>query len=158
MSDREPAGFGKHHRGDEPHLLREVVRTYQVLIAGFSREMGMPASRFALIRLLAVADSDVGVMDLARSLGVNAAAVTRQVQELERERLVRRRPDPNDGRRSCVALSPKGRRLAVEIHERVHGLERELSSLLGASEMTSAAGTLARLRAHLEGLRLNEPS
>jgi hypothetical protein len=75
------------HRGDEPHLLREVFRTYQVLLSGFARKTEMPASRFALMRLLANSEGDVGVTDLARQLGINPAAVTRQVQELEREGL-----------------------------------------------------------------------
>jgi DNA-binding MarR family transcriptional regulator len=140
------------HRGDEPHLLREIFRTYQVLMAGFSRETGMPASRFALMRLLAVTDANIGIMDLARQLGVNAAAVTRQVQELERERLVRRRADPKDRRRSYVRLSAKGRRLFTEIHERNHELERALSSVLTAEEMASAAMVLTKLRTFIEGL------
>ena len=84
------------HRGDEPHLLREVFRTYQVLMSGFARKTGMPASRFALMRLLALAERDLGVTDLARHLGIDSAAVTRQVQELERERLVGRRVDSRD--------------------------------------------------------------
>jgi DNA-binding MarR family transcriptional regulator len=142
-----------HHGGDEPHLLREVFRTYQVLMAGFSRKTGMPASRFALMRLLALAENDVGVMDLARQLGVNASAVTRQVQELEREQLLRRSSDARDGRRSYVRLSPRGRKVFEQIHERTHELERSLSSVLGAEEMQSAAMVLAKLRTFVEGLR-----
>src|SRR4030042_962676 len=78
-----------HHKSDEPHLLREIIRTHQVLMAGFSREVGMPASRLELMRLLASADGDVGVMELARHLGINAAAVRRQVQGMEGEGLGR---------------------------------------------------------------------
>ena len=121
-------------------------------MAGFSRVIGMPASRLGLLRLLAVAEADLGVMDLARQLGVNAAAVTRQVQELERERLVRRRADPKDGRRSYVSLSPKGQRLLKEIHDRSHELERSMSSVIGAEEMATAKTVLAKLR-DFEGLR-----
>jgi DNA-binding MarR family transcriptional regulator len=154
MNELETSRLEKlHHRGDEPHLLREVVRTYQVLMAGFSRKIGIPASQFALMRLLAVAESDVGVMDLARQLGVNAAAVTRQVKVLERERLVSRRADPKDGRRSYVNLSPKGQRLFEEIHERTHELEQSLSSVLGTEEMRSAAMVLTKLRTFVDGLR-----
>lgn len=154
MNEVEITGWDKrHHRGDEPHLLRELFRTYQVLMAGFSRKIGMPASRLALMRIVALAESGVGVMDLARQLDVNAAAVTRQVKELEHERLVRRRPDPKDGRRSYVNLTPKGRRLFEEIHERTHELERSLSSVLGAEEMRNAAMVLTKLRAFVEGLR-----
>ena len=142
-----------HHRGNEPHLLREIIRTYQVLMAGFSREIGMPASRLAVLRILAVTDGGVGVMDLARSLGVNAAAVTRQVQDLERDRLIQRRADPRDGRRTHLTLSPKGQRLFADIHERSHMLEQSLSAVIGADEMAAAAAVLAKLRAFIEELR-----
>jgi DNA-binding MarR family transcriptional regulator len=143
----------KHHQGDEPHLLREVVRTYQVLMAGFSRKTGMPASRFALMRPLAVAENDVGIMDLARQLGINAAAVTRQVQELERDVIIRRRADSKDKRRSYVSLSPKGRRIFGQIHGRTHELECSLASVLGEDEMRRAAMLLTKLRTLVESHR-----
>jgi DNA-binding MarR family transcriptional regulator len=139
-----------HHRGDEPHLLREIVRTHQVLMAGFSRGVGIPAARFALMRLLVNADRDVGIMDLARQLSINAAAVTRQVQEMEAEGLILRRADPRDKRRHHLRLSPKGLRLFGQIHERTHALERKLSAVISAEEMAAATQTLAKLRAFVE--------
>jgi DNA-binding MarR family transcriptional regulator len=141
---------GLHHRGDEPHLLREIFRTYQVLMSGFARKTGMPASRFALMRLMAHSGGDVGVTDLARQLGINSAAVTRQVQELERERLVTRRADSKDRRRSHVKLSAKGRKLFEEIHERTHELERMLATVIGDEEMRTAALVLSKLRTFVE--------
>jgi DNA-binding MarR family transcriptional regulator len=140
------------HRGDEPHLLREIVRTHQVLVARFAREAGMPASRFLLMRLLAITEKDVGVMDLARRLGINAAAVTRQVKEMQDEGLIRRRADPQDGRRNYVSLSPKGRKLFAAIHDRNHEFERSLSSVISAEEMAAAAAVLTKLRTFIEGL------
>jgi DNA-binding MarR family transcriptional regulator len=142
-----------HHRGDEPHLLREVLRTYQVLMSGFARQTGMPASRFALMRLLAVSEKNTGITDLARHLGINPAAVTRQVQDMEGEGLVRRLADSKDGRRSHIRLSPKGKRLFEEIHARTHELERALSSVLGVEEMRSAAIVLMKLRTFVESRR-----
>ena len=142
-----------HHKGDEPHLLREIFRTYQLLISNFSHSMGMPASRFTLMRLLAFSEDDLGVMDLARQLGVNAAAVTRQVQELEREQLITRQADNKDGRRSYIRLSPKGYKQFEQIHERTHQLERSLSSAIGMEKMASAAATLSDLRSFLERIR-----
>jgi len=154
MADPKTRVFDRlRHRGDEPHLLREVFRTYQVLMSGFARQTGMPASRFALMRLLALSENDIGLVELARRLGINPAAATRQVQELEAEHLVKRRADAKDGRRSYVTLSPKGRRRFKEIHERTHEFERSLSSALGTEEMAEAAATLANLRTFLERLR-----
>jgi DNA-binding MarR family transcriptional regulator len=142
------------HRGDAaPHLLREVFKTSQALMSGFARETGAPASRFALMRLLAVVEGDIGITDLARQLGINPAAVTRQVQDLEREGLIRRHADGRDGRRSYVSLSPKGKKHFEEIHSRTHELERSLESALGADEMRQAAALLSKLRAFVEGRR-----
>jgi DNA-binding MarR family transcriptional regulator len=154
MSASKASGIeGLRHQGDESHLLREILRTQQALMAGFSRQVGMPASRFALMRSLASAGEHVGVLDLARQLGINASAVTRQVKELEGEGLARRRADPKDGRRSYVRLSPKGLRLFEEIHERSHELERSLFSVISTEEMAAAATVLVKIRTFILGLR-----
>ncbi len=122
-------------------------------MTGFSRKTGMPASRFALMRLLALAEDELGVMDISRQLHVNPAAVTRQVKDLESEGLARRRPDSRDRRRSYVSLSPKGKRVFGAIHQRTHELEQSLSSVLGVDQMRQAAAVLAKLRAFIEGNR-----
>ena len=75
------------------------------------------------------------------------------LQELERDRLVHRRSDRKDGRRTRLGLSSKGRRLFAEIHERSHVLERSLSAVISADEMAAAVTVLAKLRAFVEGLR-----
>jgi DNA-binding MarR family transcriptional regulator len=142
---------GAGHGPGETHLLRELMRTYQVLMGGFARNVGMPASRFLLLRLLANAEADCGVMDLARALGINAAAVTRQVQALEAEGLVVRAGDARDGRRCRVALSEAGRARFAEIHARGHALERLLAERIPQEELDAATATLARIRAFLEG-------
>jgi DNA-binding MarR family transcriptional regulator len=110
----------------------------------------MPASRFALMRLLALAEGELGVMEIARQLGVNPAAVTRQVKDLESEGLARRRPHAKDGRRNHVALSSQGKKVFAAIHQRTHELEQALSSVLGVEEMRSAALVLAKLRTFIE--------
>jgi len=154
MSDkREDEDSPLAHRGDEPHLFREIVRTYHVLMSGFTRETGVPASRFMLMRTLANSSHGIGITNLSRQLDVNLAAVSRQVKELEGEGLVERRADPKDGRRSIVALSSEGRKLFEEVHERTHNLERSLSTLLGDEDMNRAATVLFKLRTFIEDRR-----
>ena len=123
---------------------------------GFSREVGMPASRFALMRLLAAPEQGLGVMELARRLGINAAAVTRQVKSMEHEGLVQRHADPRDARRSHLSLSRKGSELFEQIHARSHELERSLASVITAEEMATAATVLSKLRAFIENLGQEE--
>ncbi|MBI1751214.1 MAG: MarR family transcriptional regulator [Acidobacteria bacterium] len=147
---------GLSHSGGESHLLREIVRTQQVLMATFSREVGLPMARLGLMRLLAVSDRDLGVMDLARLLNINAAAVTRQVRELEREGLATRSTDARDGRRSHITLSKKGAILFSKFHNRSHQLEAALARQLNPDELAATIRVLGQLREFLGG-SLSEP-
>jgi DNA-binding MarR family transcriptional regulator len=153
MHDGNAAIGGLKHKGGESHLLREIVRTHQVLMTGFSRKVGVPASRLALMRLIASADGDVGVTELARQLGTSVASVTRQVKEMEEDDLVRRRADPRDGRRCSVRLSPKGLRLFADVHNRGHELDRALFSVIAADQVVTAVDVLVKVRGFIEGLR-----
>ena len=97
--------------GDEPHLLREIMRTHQEVLNVFSRQVGMPGARLALMRFLAIRHPEpVGDHGDRSTTGHSMrAAVTRQVKVMESERLVERCADARDGRRSYVNLTADGR-------------------------------------------------
>ena len=78
------------------------------MMRAFSHETGRPSAQFALMNALAHAERGLGVVEIAEALDVNAAAVTRLVNAMEGERLIRRRADPRDGRRHYVSLTEKG--------------------------------------------------
>lgn len=147
------SAFDLHHTGDEPHLLREIMRTQQAVLSVFSRQVGMPAARLALMRVIAVCHPEaVGIMWIARQLGINAAAVTRQVKAMENDRLVERWPDARDGRRSQIKLTADGLSVFQELHERAHALDRSVSTALSAEDMAATVRVLAHVRAALEAL------
>ena len=81
---------------------------------------------------------------------MTSGAITNRIDRVERQGLVRRRQDPNDGRVMVVELTAAGRRLAdkaAAIHfralaETFNGLSRQDTVQLNAS--------LARLMAVLE--------
>lgn len=151
MPERTPRKtVGAGHGPAETHLLRELMRIQQLLVAGFFRRTGMASSRFALLRLLAVAPDSCGVTSLARRVGIDAAAVTRQLQAMEKEGLVSRKTDPGDGRRSLVALSPKGKDVFAGFHRHGHELERRLAGCVPARDLAVAVSALSAIRIHLE--------
>lgn len=150
MTDR---AFDLHHTGDEPHLLREIMRTQQAVLNVFSRQVGTPVARLSLMRLLATCQPEaVGIMWIARQLGINAAAVTRQVKAMEDERLVERCADARDGRRRHVKLTTDGLRIFGQLHERAHILERALCSTFSAEDLSVVVRVLSQVRAALEEL------
>ncbi len=143
--------FDPTHRQDEhTHIFREIMRTQQALIQHFSREMSIPASRLALMRVLALAHPEgIGTNDISRHLGVNAAAVTRHIKELEAEGLVVRRDTRHDARLRHVALSPGGLELFHELHAKSHVLEEESCAGLDVEELKTCVKVLSSIRKNI---------
>jgi DNA-binding MarR family transcriptional regulator len=135
------------HSGQESHLFREIMLTYQAMMSQFSRSLGMNAARFGLLRTIARNPGEaIGPMEIARRLGINASAVTRQIKDLEKERLLIRQDDPQDARRSAVVLTAAGRAKFLEIHKRVHEFEAALALKLSRQELAVAEKVLGQVR------------
>jgi DNA-binding MarR family transcriptional regulator len=75
------------------------------------RQAGVDLDRggAALLYKLFAEGDDVRLGELAERLGIDSPAVTRKVQQLEREGLVERSADPTDARAARVRLAPAGR-------------------------------------------------
>lgn len=68
--------------------------------------------------------------DLVRTEQIKQPALTAAVAKLERDGLVRRRPDPHDGRASMLSLTAAGRSIVSRRHaDRVAGLRRLVDRL-----------------------------
>jgi DNA-binding MarR family transcriptional regulator len=103
------------------------------------------ASRLAMLAVIA-ACPESSPKAISEELGVHASSVTRQVQALEREGVVKVTADPADGRSCRVRLTAAGR-AELERLRRL-GMERYASFVAGweAEEVR----TLARLLEKLE--------
>ncbi len=112
------------------HLLRGLRRV--------DDRSGLSAPRLSALSVVVFA-GPLRLGDLARAEQVRAPTMTRLVQELERDGLVRRRPDAEDARASRIEATAKGKRLMMEgRRRRVAALSDRLSKL--------SAGQLEALR------------
>ncbi len=99
---------------------RNVIGAAAVLVADRLREAveqvtaARGTSAPALTALLAWADG-APIHSLAEGLGLSHSRAVRVVDQMERDRLVRRRPDPLDARRILVTLTGSGRRAARRV-------------------------------------------
>jgi len=90
------------------------------------------------------------VGDLARTLGLSLPAASKLTTDLEHHRLVRRREDPQDRRRTVVDLDPQtGERVRGWLEQRNRPLERALAALTPDER----AAFLKGLRALVEALK-----
>jgi DNA-binding MarR family transcriptional regulator len=90
-----------------------IMRAQQILLAGLDgllRPYGLTFARYEALVLLAF--SRRGALPLrviGERLMVHPTSVTNTVDRLERDGLVRRRPNPRDGRGTLAEITPGGR-------------------------------------------------
>src|ERR1700721_4785193 len=90
-----------------------IMRAEQILLAGLDglvRPNGLPFARYEALVLLGF--SRTGALPLrviGERLMVHPTSVTNTIDRLERDGLVRRRPNPRDGRGTLAEMTASGR-------------------------------------------------
>lgn len=130
-----------------------VVRAIERDLADAGR---VPLSWYdVLLELNAVPRRCLRMQELSERVVLSRSRVSRLVDDLEREGLVDRHPDPDDGRATLACLTPAGRdalRRAAPIYLR--GIERYFTAHLDQRERATIAAALQRvIDAHPERVR-----
>jgi len=94
---------------DSQHLLfiQQLGRSYRAFVAGFEAHTGQSMARWRILLLLD-REGETSQKRLVRELGIDPAALTRQLKALEAAGLVERHSDSQDARITNVALTPAG--------------------------------------------------
>jgi DNA-binding MarR family transcriptional regulator len=82
---------------------------------------------------------------LARLLHVHPSTLTGVLRRVERSGLIRRRPDPRDGRRSFLGLTARGRELDRTLHGTIEEVVQRVLAATSAAELMAARRVLERL-------------
>jgi DNA-binding MarR family transcriptional regulator len=131
----------------EPQLGRLLLAAHRTLAADLVEELeerGWPDLRASQASLLLNVDRRFGtrLTELARRAGVTKQAMMVVVDELEVRGLVRRTPDPEDGRAKVVRLTARGRSLAAESRRAVAAVEARARRTLGGRRYEGLRETL----------------
>src|SRR5688572_18207234 len=100
-------------------------------------EFGITGQQRLVIRIIG-AFPGLSAGELAAVLHIHPSTATGILQRLESRQLVRRRADPDDGRRQQLQLTPKGRRLTTP---RVGTVEASVRRTLGRFNAADVART-----------------
>jgi MarR family transcriptional regulator, organic hydroperoxide resistance regulator len=100
-------------------------------------EFGITGQQRLVIRIIG-AFPGLSAGELAAVLHIHPSTATGILQRLESRQLVRRRADPEDGRRLQLQLTPKGRRLTTP---RVGTVEASVRRTLGRFNAVDVART-----------------
>jgi DNA-binding MarR family transcriptional regulator len=93
-----------------------IMRAHQILIAQLDamlRPLGITFSRYeALVLLVHSHDGALPLSKIGERLQVHATSVTNVIDRLEAAGLVRREPNPHDGRGTLAVITDEGRKVA----------------------------------------------
>ena len=133
--------------------LARLSQTIQEAYQGDLRAFGLTYSEYTALHTLRVegAPYRLSPSRLNQVLALSSGGVTKIVDRLESAGLVRRTPDPNDGRGVLVELTARGRRMAARILDA--GLRKYAETLdrLSRAERRRLVESLATLLDAFEG-------
>jgi DNA-binding MarR family transcriptional regulator len=100
--------------GPAQELYAEIVRFVRI---SKSANVAHPDQSALLLLWPLLHEGPMRLRDLARSKGVDAFTVSRQAAHLVREGLVKRDPDPDDGRATLLDVTDAGRQFCSQLME-----------------------------------------
>jgi DNA-binding MarR family transcriptional regulator len=107
--------------------------------------LGIEPRHFGLLRTLAISEGQ-SQRAIGEALDIHPNRMVSLVDDLERLRLVQRRPHPSDRRAYALVLTPKGKRLLQKAFEIAFNIEGTLCADLKAAERSELLALLGRLR------------
>ena len=125
-------------------LLAKASQRWNELLAERFRRAGFPEVRPAYGSVLVPLFEEDGLRmgELARRSRLSKQTMTTVVRLVERAGLVRRVPDPSDGRASLVFLEPRGHELRPVAAEVTSALESQVAAVVGAEDAERLRGLL----------------
>jgi DNA-binding MarR family transcriptional regulator len=139
-----------YNRADMPKslqlLLRDARNAIEAAVRADLAQNGfgdVAPAHSALLRN--VGDDGARPSELAAHADVTRQAITKLVDELERLDLVRRDPDPDDGRGVIIRYTERGRAGVAIARKRMRELERGYAARVGADRWAEVRSTLETL-------------
>lgn len=130
---------------------RRFLQAHATVVASLERELdegaGLPLAWYDVLLTLATAtDRRLRMAQLADRVMLSRSGLTRLVDRLQREGLVRREPSPNDARGTFTVLTPAGLsrlRDAVPVH--LAGIQQHWLSRFDDAELRTLGALLERV-------------
>ncbi|MEC7765001.1 MAG: MarR family transcriptional regulator [Pseudomonadota bacterium] len=91
-----------------------------------------------------VREGDAHLREIARRASVDPSHVSRLLGKLEKDKIVERFPDPDDGRRTMFRITPKGRALYDEVRPVATDISLQFQELYSDAEYAQLMELLER--------------
>lgn len=125
-------------------ILRQVSQRHAAIFSAGIGEQDLTATQWAVLAKL-LERGPCSQNRLGRRTAMDAATIKGVVDRLGKRGLIDTRPDPEDGRRLEVALSPAGQALAERIVPLAHRITEETLAPLTEAEQAALVVLLRKL-------------
>jgi len=149
---RVPADFTEEFPDGDPSatevyatLIRTGQALYDELDRGMQASFGMPESVLQALAVIDGAERPLTPSEIAGRVFRSSATMTNLLDALERERLARRVPNPDDRRSVLVEITDEGKALANRFLPGVRTVERAVIADLTAKERSTLVDLLAKV-------------
>ncbi len=131
-------------------LVRTHTRMWEQVEAQMRRDNGLTMARYDVLANLEMAGGRAGLSDLASSILLSQSGLSKLLDRMEEAGLVRRDPDPRDGRAAFAAITPHGRSVARKARQSHHEfLRRTFAEALDDRDLADLARVMARISASI---------
>jgi DNA-binding MarR family transcriptional regulator len=130
-------------------MLACTVRVENTIRSRLRGSFGITLPRFDLMAQLERQPDGLRMGELSKRMMVTGGNVTGIVAQLEREQLVARVPDPQDGRAFVVRLTPLGRTAFANMAAVHEGWVADLFRDIPADDKTHMIALLDKMKQHL---------
>ena len=124
--------------------VRGLVRRFSVAERADVACCGVTVAQAATLETL-LSEGPLRLGSLGRRLGVTPSTLSRNVERLEGEGLIRRQPDPEDARSSRVSLTAKGRTAARQLARQEVAFARQILERVPAERREAVSSAFREL-------------
>jgi DNA-binding MarR family transcriptional regulator len=133
-------------------LVGQVFRTFSRIVDAPLRELGFAVGQMPVLVALKM-NPDLPQSELARIAGVEQPSMAQLLARMERDGLIERRPDPEDGRSRRIALTKRAATLMPKVKVVMENTSEGALAGLSASERATLGALLTRVAANLERMQ-----
>lgn len=131
-------------------FVRTHSRLWDQVEAEMRRGHGLTMARYDVLATLINAGGRLRLTDLASSILLSQSGVSKLLDRMERSGLVRRDPDPSDGRSAFAAITREGRSMAEHARLGHHELLRRMfGDALDDRDLDDLARIMGRIGASI---------
>ena len=150
---RDEAVYSKQALRAWVQLLKTAKRIESEVASHFANEHGTSLSRFDVLANLERSPGHAtGTSQLSKMLLASRGNITRLLDRMENDRLIRREPSPSDKRISEVRMTAAGEELFARLAPDHEGWAQDIFGALSEDELNELIAMLRKLQIRLDGL------